>query len=268
MARLLNLMKTISENKLTHNVVCANCGHIEYGPTDKFGAEDTIDTYKEDEKTCSECDNSEFKISAVTNESETTASISVEALETLIEMVKNDALNDAETAELVESIEAIFNNILVESEHYDSEFEDEVEEYEDEESEVCCDWTGTEDELDTDEETEEFMCPSCGSSVSEYEDEESGETMFSCNDDFCESEEEDEESEEDEYMEEGAMLNKSTMAEKKAAKMYARSAAGKKTLKLVAKKRNKYATQIEKCAGKGKTFSFKKMTCVTSKKQR
>ena len=67
---------------------------------------------------------------------------------------------------------------------------------------------------------------------------------------------------------EAAMLNKTPPAVKKAAKAYARSASGKKAKKVSAKKRAKYASKINACSEKGKTFSFKAMTCVKSKKQR
>ena len=64
------------------------------------------------------------------------------------------------------------------------------------------------------------------------------------------------------------MLNKTPPAVKKAAKAYARSASGKKAKKISAKKRAKYASKINACSEKGKTFSFKSMTCIKSKKQR
>jgi len=73
---------------------------------------------------------------------------------------------------------------------------------------------------------------------------------------------------EDEGLSEGLMLKKSSMKKRMAAKKYARSAAGKKSKKIMAKKRKKYATKIKRCAGKGKTFSFKTMSCVKKHKRR
>src|SRR5574344_700699 len=47
--------------------------------------------------------------------------LTVEALQTFIEMVKTDSLTESETEELKSSIESIFNNVLTES--YDEEDE-------------------------------------------------------------------------------------------------------------------------------------------------
>ena len=213
----------------------------------------------------------------------------INALESILEMVEEDALTKSETEELMEAIEDIFNNLL---ESVDEDYEEEDDYYSctecdwsgyesemveedtcpecgaeatDDESyiftcndddEQGCDWEGSEDEL-VENEDGDLVCPHCGSSVSEvsYEDE----------DDY---EEDEDDYEEDEELEEGMMLKKSTAAEKKAAKAYARSAKGKKTLKLQAKKRKKYATKISRCSEKGKTFSFREMTCIKSKKRR
>ena len=73
---------------------------------------------------------------------------------------------------------------------------------------------------------------------------------------------------EDEGLTEGLILKKSSMKKRMAAKKYARSVAGKKSRKIMAKKRKKYATKIKRCAGKGKTFSFKTMSCIKKKKRR
>ncbi len=198
--------------------------------------------------------------------------LTLDALTTILEMVENDALTSDEVTSLQETIEYIFNNILEsEDEEYtddedeDDEYtaDDEEEEYtDDEEIYYTCDneecgWSGTESEL-VENEDADMVCPECGSYVSEdAEDEDSYEDS------------EDEDSYEDsEDLEEGMVLNKTSMADKKASKQYARSAAGKKTLKLQAKKRSKYATKIARCTEKGKTFSFKEMTCVKPKKRR
>lgn len=67
---------------------------------------------------------------------------------------------------------------------------------------------------------------------------------------------------------EGMTLKKTTSRQRAKAKRYRNSVAGKKAMKLNLKKRKKYSDRIAACAGKGKTFSMKKKTCVKSKKRR
>lgn len=171
-------------------------------------------------------------------------SLTIEALETIIEMVKTNSLTLREQDELIESIETVFNNVA------DDDYEETSSHY------TCseCGWEGS--EPNTDDEGEN-ICPDCDSYVDEvYDDEDEDE-------DYDDEEEEDEDD-----MYESAMLNKTPPDVKKAAKAYARSASGKKAKKVSAKKRAKYASKINACSEKGKTFSFKSMTCIKSKKQR
>ena len=221
--------------------------------------------------------------------------LTVEALQTFIEMVKTDSLTESETEELKSSIESIFNNVLTESydeedeysegDEYDPDYNNEIgdEDYAEEdgyseEDEVTpefactneeCEWSGSADELSYNEEDEEAegVCPVCGSSVEQLSDEEGSDE----DDDSVWDEEgsDDDYSLEDEEGElEESLLNKTSTADKKASKMYKKSAAGKKSMKLNAKKRAKYATKISRCSEAGKTFSFKKMACVKSNKRR
>ena len=169
-------------------------------------------------------------IDMINNVSTTTEDNSeiVEMIESVIEMIEFDSLNVDEMNVLTESIEDIFNTILEES----KVIFDEMECDEDEDGcNVCGDCTDK-DELDS----HDGICDNCYSEKEEGLDE--------------------------------AMLKKTSAKKRKAAKAYARSAKGKKSLKLVAKKRKKYATKIKRCAGKGKTFSFKAMSCVKPKKRR
>lgn len=166
--------------------------------------------------------------------------LTIEALETIIEMVKTNSLTLREQDELMESIETVFNNVADDYEETSSHY-------------TCseCGWEGS--EPNTDDEGEN-ICPDCDSYVDEvYEDED---------------DEDDEDYEDEDDMYESAMLNKTPPAVKKAAKAYAKSASGKKAKKNSTKKRAKYASKINACSEKGKTFSFKSMTCVKSKKQR
>lgn len=175
-------------------------------------------------------------------------SLTIEALETIIEMVKTNSLTLREQDELIESIETVFNNVA------DDDYEETSSHY------TCseCGWEGS--EPNTDDEGEN-ICPDCDSYVDEvYDDEDEDEDE---DEDYDDEEEEDEDD-----MYESAMLNKTPPAVKKAAKAYARSASGKKAKKVSAKKRAKYASKINACSEKGKTFSFKSMTCIKSKKQR
>lgn len=207
--------------------------------------------------------------------------LTVEALSALLDMVNNGSLTEAEVIELQASIETVFNNVLEESyddeeydysDEYEDEYSDEYEddEYSDEDEEytpefVCtneeCDWEGYAEEL-----TEEGTCPACGSEVTgpEYNNEESEEEAETA---WANDEEEYEEEYEDEEMKE-SILNKTTAADKKASKAYRKSAEGKKSLKLSAKKRAKYATKISRCSEAGKTFSFKTLSCVKPNKRR
>ena len=188
--------------------------------------------------------------------------LTIEALETIIEMVKTNSLTLREQDELIESIETVFNNVA------DDDYEEETSSHY-----ICneCGWEGS--EPNTDDEGEN-ICPDCDSYVDEvYDDEDEDEDEDEEYDD--EDEEYDDEDEDEEYnddeeddMYESAMLNKTPPAVKKAAKAYARSASGKKAKKVSAKKRAKYASKINACSEKGKTFSFKSMTCIKSKKQR
>ena len=192
--------------------------------------------------------------------------LTIEALETIIEMVKTNSLTLREQDELIESIETVFNNVA------DDDYEETSSHY------TCneCGWEGS--EPNTDDEGEN-ICPDCDSYVDEvyddedydnedeeYDDEDEDEE-YEDEDEEYDDEDEDEEDEEDD-MYESAMLNKTPPAVKKAAKAYARSASGKKAKKISAKKRAKYASKINACSEKGKTFSFKSMTCIKSKKQR
>ena len=234
--------------------------------------------------------------------------LTVEALQIFIEMVKTDSLTESETEELKSSIESIFNNVLTESydeedeysegDEYDPDYNNEIgdedyaeedeysEEDEDyaeedeysEEDEVTpefactneeCEWSGSADELSYNEEDEEAegICPVCGSAVEQLSDEEGSDE----DDDSVWDEEgsDDDYSLEDEEGElEESLLNKTSAHDKKASKMYNQSAAGKKSMKLNAKKRAKYATKISRCSEAGKTFSFKAMACVKSNKRR
>ena len=204
--------------------------------------------------------------------------LTIEALETIIEMVKTNSLTLREQDELMESIETVFNNVA------DDDYEEETSSHY-----TCneCGWEGS--EPNTDDEGEN-ICPDCDSYVDEVyddedeeyddedeeyddEDEEYDDEDEEYDDEDEEYDDEDEEYEEDEDdeeddMYESAMLNKTPPAVKKAAKAYARSASGKKAKKVSAKKRAKYASKINACSEKGKTFSFKSMTCIKSKKQR
>ena len=194
--------------------------------------------------------------------------LTIEALETIIEMVKTNSLTLREQDELIESIETVFNNVA------DDDYEETSSHY------TCseCGWEGS--EPNTDDEGEN-ICPDCDSYVDEvYDDEDEDEDYDDEDEDYddedyddedyddedYDDEDEDEEDEDDMY--ESAMLNKTPPAVKKAAKAYARSASGKKAKKVSAKKRAKYASKINACSEKGKTFSFKSMTCIKSKKQR
>ena len=199
--------------------------------------------------------------------------LTIEALETIIEMVKTNSLTLREQDELIESIETVFNNVA------DDDYEETSSHY------TCseCGWEGS--EPNTDDEGEN-ICPDCDSYVDEvYDDEDEDEDDDDEDEDYddedyddedyddedyddedYDDEDEDEEDEDDMY--ESAMLNKTPPAVKKAAKAYARSASGKKAKKVSAKKRAKYASKINACSEKGKTFSFKSMTCIKSKKQR
>ena len=211
-------------------------------------------------------------------------SLTTEALETIIEMVKTNSLTLREQDELIESIETVFNNVADDYEETSSYY-------------TCseCGWEGS--EPNTDDEGEN-ICPDCDSYVDEeyddsdeYDDDDEDVEYDDGNDyddedeeyddedeDDDEDEEYDDEDEDEEYddededeeddMYESAMLNKTPPAVKKAAKAYARSASGKKAKKVSAKKRAKYASKINACSEKGKTFSFKSMTCIKSKKQR
>ena len=173
--------------------------------------------------------------------------LTIEALETIIEMVKTNSLTLREQDELMESIETVFNNVA------DDDYEEETSSYY-----TCseCGWEGS--EPNTDDEGEN-ICPDCDSYVDEVYDDEDYDN---------EDEEYDDEDEDEDDMYESAMLNKTPPDVKKAAKAYARSASGKKAKKVSAKKRAKYASKINACSEKGKTFSFKSMTCIKSKKQR
>ena len=188
--------------------------------------------------------------------------LTIEALETIIEMVKTNSLTLREQDELIESIETVFNNVA------DDDYEETSSYY------TCseCGWEGS--EPNTDDEGEN-ICPDCDSYVDEdyedyedYEDEDYEDYEDEDEEDEDEDEEYDDEDEDEDDMYESAMLNKTPPAVKKAAKAYAKSASGKKAKKISAKKRAKYASKINACSEKGKTFSFKSMTCVKSKKQR
>ena len=198
--------------------------------------------------------------------------LTIEALETIMEMVKTNSLTLREQDELMESIETVFNNVA------DDDYEETSSHY------TCseCGWEGS--EPNTDDEGEN-ICPDCDSYVDEvYEDEDEYEDYDDEDEEYDDEDEEyddeyeeyddvDEEYDDEEYddeddMYESAMLNKTPPAVKKAAKAYARSASGKKAKKISAKKRAKYASKINACSEKGKTFSFKSMTCIKSKKQR
>ncbi len=203
--------------------------------------------------------------------------LTIEALETIIEMVKTNSLTLREQDELMESIETVFNNVADDYEETSSHY-------------TCseCGWEGS--EPNTDDEGEN-ICPDCDSYVDEvyedyeddedYEDYEDDEDYEDYDDedyedyddeDYDDEDDEDydddDDEDEDEDMYEGAMLNKTPPAVKKAAKAYAKSASGKKAKKISAKKRAKFASKINACSEKGKTFSFKAMTCIKSKKQR
>ncbi len=198
--------------------------------------------------------------------------LTIEALETIIEMVKTNSLTLREQDELMESIETVFNNVADDYEETSSHY-------------TCseCGWEGS--EPNTDDEGEN-ICPDCDSYVDEvyededededyddedeyddeYDDEYEDEYEYEEDDEYEDEYEDDEDEDDDMY--ESAMLNKTPPAVKKAAKAYARSASGKKAKKISAKKRAKYASKINACSEKGKTFSFKSMTCIKSKKQR
>ena len=207
--------------------------------------------------------------------------LTIEALETIIEMVKTNSLTLREQDELMESIETVFNNVADDYEETSSHY-------------TCseCGWEGS--EPNTDDEGEN-ICPDCDSYVDEvyededdedyddedyddededyddeddedYDDEEYDDEDYEDYDDEDDEDYDDEDEDEDMY--EGAMLNKTPPAVKKAAKAYAKSASGKKAKKISAKKRAKFASKINACSEKGKTFSFKTMTCIKSKKQR
>ena len=192
--------------------------------------------------------------------------LTIEALETIIEMVKTNSLTLREQDELMESIETVFNNVADDYEETSSHY-------------TCseCGWEGS--EPNTDDEGEN-ICPDCDSYVDEvyededdedYDDEDYDDEEYDDEDyeDYDDEDDEDyDDEDEDEDMYEGAMLNKTPPAVKKAAKAYAKSASGKKAKKISAKKRAKFASKINACSEKGKTFSFKTMTCIKSKKQR
>ena len=184
--------------------------------------------------------------------------LTIEALETIIEMVKTNSLTLREQDELMESIETVFNNVADDYEETSSHY-------------TCseCGWEGS--EPNTDDEGEN-ICPDCDSYVDEVYEDEDDEDYEDYEDDEdyedYEDYEDDEDYEDEDDMYESAMLNKTPPAVKKAAKAYAKSASGKKAKKNSTKKRAKYASKINACSEKGKTFSFKSMTCVKSKKQR
>lgn len=247
-----------------------------------------------------------------------------EALSAILEMVENDSLSELELENLMESIENIFNSVLLESDDYeDDDYEDD--DYEEtyyscnDDDEQGCDWEGSEDEL-VENEDGDMVCPHCGSSVSEisdedyedYEDEiyESKVKVFGIEWDNDEKEVDDDdldstviieidlENIDDEYtiedaiedkldsvyglahkdwesytileskLKEGLVLGKTSMKDRMASKKYGMTAAGKKAKRKSAKKRAKFAAKIDMCSEKGKTFSFKDMTCVRTKKRR
>jgi hypothetical protein len=70
-------------------------------------------------------------------------------------------------------------------------------------------------------------------------------------------------------MTEGLTLKKTSSKQRRDAMKYRNSAAGKKSLKLNARKRKKYATKIARCAEKdGMSFSLRSMKCTKAKKRR
>ncbi len=193
-----------------------------------------------------------------------TTDLNIEALSTILEMVKSNSLTSDEIKLLASTIEYTFTSIM----------ESDEEDYEEEESSYTCtecEWSGLESDLD-----EDGNCPECGSTVaeeSECECEDCGWTGLESDLDEDGNCPEcggivSEISYDDDEMYESNMLNKTPPDVKRAAKSYARSAKGKKAVKNANKKRAKFAAKIDSCAEKGKTFSFKEMTCVKPKKRR
>jgi len=236
MASLKELIKLSESN---YNYKCNDCGSTFSSNYNRISAMDNCDGDEicEQENGCKECKST--NIVEVDKKGNELTENRLDALEAILEMAEEDALNSEEILELESSIEAIFNNILEESEEEESE-EDFYECTE-------CDWEGYESDLD-----EDGNCPKCGSKV-EY---------------IADDEAEDEEEGEDDRLEEGMTLKKTTSKQRAKAKKYRNSAAGKKAMKLNLKKRKKFSKRISACAGKGKTFSMKKKTCVKSKKRR
>jgi hypothetical protein len=258
MAGLKELMTLVEAN---YNYKCKDCGSTFGCGHDRISAMDKCegDEICEQEQGCKECKSTNIvevdekgkelteackkkgkkksKKEKKLDESNELVENRLDALESILEMVEEDALTSDETLELETSIEAIFNNVLEESQEIDyDEYYDEGDDYY-----RCteCDWEGSELDLD-----EDGNCPKCGAEVEEISEAE------------------------DDHLEEGITLKKTTSKQRAKAKRYRNSAAGKKALKLNLKKRKKYSKRISACAGKGKTFSMKKKTCIKSKKRR
>lgn len=166
----------------------------------------------------------------------------VESLESLVEMVENDSLSDLEIAELVESIEDIFNSVLEE--------ENKLLDYDDDEMKTV-DYHG-------------YTCKVLevldDSVIIEFPDGEQKEVEFEelqQQDDMVKS-----------IVTESKLLNRTSMKDRMKARKYSKTAAGKKSKRLAAKKRKKYAQRISRCAEKGKSFSFKTMSCTLKKHRR
>lgn len=157
------------------------------------------------------------------------SNLTVDSLDTILEMAISNTLNEDERELLIDSIDYIFNNILAESE----------------EKRFACVrkgcWEGTEDEL------KDGKCPKCGDDVKLVEG--------------CDEEDDDD-------LHESNTLKKTTSKQKAKAKKYRSSTAGKKAMKLHAIKRKKFAMQIKRCTKKGQSFSFRSMTCVKTKKRK
>jgi hypothetical protein len=188
---------------------------------------------------------------------------SVQAVKTILEMLKNDALTKKEKTKLMDSISSIFANVLMEScESCDDDEYNEMMEY------ACVegDWIGTEAEL------VDGACPSCGGEVEESDFDEnedyiSGEWDEDEDEPCCEPDENGEctcDEDEDEDFNE-SMFGKSTSAEKRAAKLNYRKNRSK--IRMRNKKiRRMFGKKISAMRRQGKTFSLRTHGAIKSKK--
>ena len=272
---------------------------------------------EESMETCSKCDE------AYDNEAHDTCpnceygmiesdELTLDALESILEMVEEDSLTELEEENLIEAIDGVFNSIL--NDDYIVEFSSmsagdvskvkkivsgkvvDASKYSNTganegtdavlvskgtkvknkagEEESFGPYADAADDLDAagfkvnsvsggylilkeseDEDCDGEVCFDCGECVDELNEEYKCEDCASMN----ESEEE---------ISEAQKLKKSSVKAKKAAKKYAKTAAGKKAKLKTKKKRKKFADKIAACEEKGKSFSIRTKRCRNAKETR